>query len=47
MVWGDVPDGAFDQRCQPARDHREELKQQVRLRNLEKLFERVSALERK
>ncbi|MBD5605420.1 MAG: UDP-3-O-(3-hydroxymyristoyl)glucosamine N-acyltransferase [Candidatus Eremiobacteraeota bacterium] len=46
MVWGDVPDGAFIS-GQPARDHREELKQQVRLRNLEKLFERVSALEQK
>ena len=46
MVWGDVPDGAFIS-GQPARDHREELKQQVRLRNLEKLFERVNALERK
>jgi UDP-3-O-[3-hydroxymyristoyl] glucosamine N-acyltransferase len=46
MVWGDVPDGAVIS-GQPARDHREELKQQVRLRNLEKLFERVSALERK
>jgi UDP-3-O-[3-hydroxymyristoyl] glucosamine N-acyltransferase len=46
MVWGDVPDGAFIS-GQPARDHREELRQQVRLRNLEKLFERVSALERK
>jgi UDP-3-O-[3-hydroxymyristoyl] glucosamine N-acyltransferase len=46
MVWGDVPDGAFIS-GQPARDHREELRQQVRLRNLEKLYERVSALERK
>ena len=46
MVWGDVPDGAVIS-GQPARDHREELKQQVRLRNLEKLFERVSALEQK
>lgn len=46
MVWGDVEDGAVIS-GQPARDHREELRQQVRLRNLEKLFERVSALERK
>ncbi len=46
MVWGDVPDGATIS-GQPARDHREELRQQVRLRNLEKLFERVSALEQK
>jgi UDP-3-O-[3-hydroxymyristoyl] glucosamine N-acyltransferase len=45
MVWGDVPDDAFIS-GQPARDHREELRQQVRLRNLDKLFERVSALER-
>ncbi len=46
MVWGDIADDAFVS-GQPARDHREELKQQVRLRNLEKLYERVSALERK
>jgi UDP-3-O-[3-hydroxymyristoyl] glucosamine N-acyltransferase len=46
MVWGDVPDGAFIS-GQPARDHQGELRQQVRLRNLEKLYERVSALERK
>ena len=46
MVWGDVPDGAFIS-GQPARDHHSELRQQVRLRNLEKLYERVSALERK
>ncbi len=46
MVWGDIADGAFVS-GQPARDHREELKQQVRLRKLEKLYERVSALERK
>jgi UDP-3-O-[3-hydroxymyristoyl] glucosamine N-acyltransferase len=46
MVWADVPDDAVIS-GQPARDHREELKGQVRLRNLEKLFERVSALERK
>ncbi len=46
MVWGDIADGAVVS-GQPARDHRAELKQQVRLRNLEKLFERVSALERR
>ena len=46
MVWGDIPDGASVS-GQPARDHREELKQQVRLRNLDKLYERVSALEQK
>ena len=44
-VWNDVPDGAFLS-GRPARDHREELRGQVRLRNLEKLYERVSALER-
>ncbi len=46
MVWSDVPDDAFIS-GQPAHDHREELRQQVRLRGLGKLFERVSALERK
>jgi UDP-3-O-[3-hydroxymyristoyl] glucosamine N-acyltransferase len=46
MVWGDLPDGAFVS-GQPAQDHREELRLQVRLRNLGKLYERVSALERK
>jgi UDP-3-O-[3-hydroxymyristoyl] glucosamine N-acyltransferase len=46
MVWNDVADDAFIS-GQPARDHRDELRQQVRLRNLEKLYERVSALERK
>jgi UDP-3-O-[3-hydroxymyristoyl] glucosamine N-acyltransferase len=46
MIWGDIPDDAFVS-GQPARDHREELRHQVRLRSLEKLFERVSALEKK
>jgi UDP-3-O-[3-hydroxymyristoyl] glucosamine N-acyltransferase len=46
MVWGDVPDGAFIS-GQPAQDHRTELRQQVRIRNLEKLYERVAALEQK
>jgi len=46
MVWGNIADGASVS-GQPARDHREELRAQVRLRNLEKLFERVSALEQK
>jgi len=46
MVWGDVEDGATISGA-PARDHREELRQQVRLRNLDKLFERVRALELK
>jgi UDP-3-O-[3-hydroxymyristoyl] glucosamine N-acyltransferase len=46
MVWHDVPDGAFIS-GQPAQDHRAELRQQVRIRNLEKLYQRVSALEQK
>jgi UDP-3-O-[3-hydroxymyristoyl] glucosamine N-acyltransferase len=45
MVWGNIPDGASVS-GQPAQEHREELRQQVRLRNLEKLYERVAALER-
>jgi len=44
MVWGDVPDGATIS-GQPAQEHRAELKQQVRIRNLDKLYERVKALE--
>ncbi len=46
MVWGEVPDGATVS-GQPAQDHRAELRQQVRLRNLDKLYERVKALEQK
>jgi UDP-3-O-[3-hydroxymyristoyl] glucosamine N-acyltransferase len=46
MVWGDVADDATIS-GQPAQDHRDELRLQVRLRNLDKLYERVSALERK
>jgi len=46
MVWGDVPDDAFISGA-PAQDHKNELRQQVRLRNLEKLYQRVSALEQK
>ncbi len=46
MVWGDVPDGASISGA-PAQDHHAELRQQVHLRNLGKLYERVSALERK
>ena len=46
MVWSDVPDGAFVS-GQPAQDHKAELRQQVRIRNLDKLYERVSALERR
>jgi UDP-3-O-[3-hydroxymyristoyl] glucosamine N-acyltransferase len=45
-VWGDVPDGAFIS-GRPAQDHRDELRKQVRIRKLEKLFERVDALEQK
>ncbi len=46
MVWSDVPDGAFIS-GQPAQNHKDELRQQVRIRNLEKLYQRVSALEQK
>jgi len=46
MVWNDVPDGARVSGA-PAQDHRAELRQQVRIRNLDKLYERVSALERR
>jgi UDP-3-O-[3-hydroxymyristoyl] glucosamine N-acyltransferase len=45
-VWGDVPDGAFIS-GRPAQDHRGELRKQVRIRKLEKLFERVDALEKR
>jgi UDP-3-O-[3-hydroxymyristoyl] glucosamine N-acyltransferase len=45
-VWHDVSDDATIS-GRPARDHREELKGQVRLRTLEKLYERVSALEQR
>ncbi len=45
-VWGDVPDGAFVS-GRPAQDHRDELRQQVRLRRLGKLYERVEALEQR
>ncbi|GAC1441213.1 MAG: UDP-3-O-(3-hydroxymyristoyl)glucosamine N-acyltransferase [Vulcanimicrobiaceae bacterium] len=44
-VWNDVADGSTVS-GQPARDHRVELRAQVRSRDLEKLYERVSALER-
>ena len=46
MVWRAVADGSTISGA-PAQDHREELKQQVRFRNLEKLYERVRALEQK
>ncbi len=45
-VWGDVPDGAFIS-GQPAHDHRDELRQQVRIRNLDKVYARVEALEQR
>ncbi len=45
-VWNDVPDGATMSGA-PARLHRDELRAQVRLRDLEKLFDRVAALERR
>lgn len=44
-VWGDVPDGATVS-GNPARDHREDLRREVMLRNLPKLIARVEALER-
>ena len=46
MVWREVPDDSTISGA-PAQDHRDELKQQVRIRNLEKLYERVKALEQK
>lgn len=46
MVWNDVPDGAVISGA-PAQDHKTELRQQVRIRNLDKLYERVAALERR
>ena len=44
-VWGDVADGATIS-GNPARDHREELRREVMIRKLPKLFDRVEALER-
>ena len=44
-VWRDVPDGATVSGA-PARDHRDELRHQVRLRDLDKLFARIAALEK-
>ena len=44
-VWRDVADGMTISGA-PARDHRDELRGQVRLKELEKLYERVAALER-
>ncbi len=44
-VWGDVAEGATVS-GNPARDHREDLRQEVMIRKLPKLFDRVRALER-
>ncbi len=44
-VWGDVADGATIS-GNPAKDHHEELRRQVMIRKLPKLFDRVEALER-
>ena len=43
-VWGDVPDDAFVS-GRPARPHKEELRREVMVRKLPKLFVRVEALE--
>jgi UDP-3-O-[3-hydroxymyristoyl] glucosamine N-acyltransferase len=45
-VWSDIPDDAIFS-GQPAQEHRKELRRQARLRGIDKLFERVDALERK
>ena len=44
-VWRDVADGATIS-GNPARDHRDELRREVMIRKLPKLFDRVEALER-
>jgi len=44
-VWGDVPDGVTIS-GNPARDHRGELRRQVMIEKLPRLFARVKALER-
>jgi UDP-3-O-[3-hydroxymyristoyl] glucosamine N-acyltransferase len=44
-VWGNVEDGATIS-GNPAKDHHEELRRQVMIRKLPKLFDRVEALER-
>jgi UDP-3-O-[3-hydroxymyristoyl] glucosamine N-acyltransferase len=44
-IWGDIADGATVSGS-PARDHREELRREVMIRSLPKLFDRVEALER-
>lgn len=45
-VWGDVPDDGFVS-GRPARPHKEELRREVMVRKLPKLFSRVDALESK
>jgi UDP-3-O-[3-hydroxymyristoyl] glucosamine N-acyltransferase len=45
-VWGDVPDDAFVSGT-PARQHQEDLRREVMVRNLPKLVARVDALEKK
>lgn len=44
-VWGNIADGATIS-GNPARDHREDLRREVMIRKLPKLFDRVEALER-
>ena len=44
-VWGDVPDDGFVS-GRPARPHKEELRREVMVRKLPKLFSRVDALEK-
>ncbi|MBV9403533.1 MAG: UDP-3-O-(3-hydroxymyristoyl)glucosamine N-acyltransferase [Candidatus Eremiobacteraeota bacterium] len=46
VVWGDIPDDAFIS-GRPARPHKDELRREVMVRKLPKLFARVDALERK
>ncbi|MBV9149130.1 MAG: UDP-3-O-(3-hydroxymyristoyl)glucosamine N-acyltransferase [Candidatus Eremiobacteraeota bacterium] len=46
VVWGDIPDDSFVSGI-PARAHKEELRREVMVRKLPKLFARVDALERK
>ena len=46
VVWGDIPDDSFVS-GRPARAHKDELRREVMVRKLPKLFARVDALERK
>ena len=45
-IWGDLADGAFVS-GRPAHNHIAEVRQQVRIRNLDKLYARVEALEQR